>query len=253
MKWTNMDLCMSEEGSCVCVGGVGGGLNNSHSSPYSLYPAGSNPSMLHPCLDWKAPWQPPGSWVTGKGCFYLLMRSVPGAPCLSASVSLHLPCAAVGRGERRLWMPAKWHQCHLHSSPPRPQSWAFWAWDGVRCCRAGGVTCIRLCPVGKITNGSEIAVPQSGSSLWNKCSHANQQSPHKPSGWCPPCLQFGSLIYCLCTNMVCVALYLLLKLSVIDVMLFCFLHTNQLYWKSSDRTVIQSIWLTFTFFKSLTV
>lgn len=74
------------------------GLNNSHSGPYSLYPAGNNPSMLHLCLDWKAPWQPPGSGVAGKGCFYLLMRSVPGALCLSASVSPHLPCAVDGGG-----------------------------------------------------------------------------------------------------------------------------------------------------------
>lgn len=71
----------------LVVGYGRGGLNNSHSSPYSLNPAGSNPSMLHLRLDWKAPWQPMGSEVTGKGCFYLLMRSVPGAPCLSASVS----------------------------------------------------------------------------------------------------------------------------------------------------------------------
>lgn len=78
--------------------GGGGGLNNSHSSPYSLHPAGSNPSMLHLCLDWKAPWQPPGSGVAAKGCFYLLMRSVPGAPCLSASVSPYLPCAVHGGG-----------------------------------------------------------------------------------------------------------------------------------------------------------
>lgn len=54
--------------------------------------------MLHLCLDWKTPWQPPGSGVTGKGYFYLLMRSVPGAPCLSASVSPHLPCAVKGGG-----------------------------------------------------------------------------------------------------------------------------------------------------------
>lgn len=86
-----MDLCMREER-------VGGGLNNSHSSPYSLPPAASYPSMLHLCLDWKAPWQPPRSGVMGKGCFYLLMRSVPGAPCLSASVSLHLPCTVKGEG-----------------------------------------------------------------------------------------------------------------------------------------------------------
>lgn len=33
MKWTNMDLCMSEES-----GEGGGGLNNSHSGPYSRPP-----------------------------------------------------------------------------------------------------------------------------------------------------------------------------------------------------------------------
>lgn len=54
--------------------------------------------MLHLRLDWKAPWQPPGSGVIEKGCFYLLMRSVPGAPFLSASVSSHLPRAVKGEG-----------------------------------------------------------------------------------------------------------------------------------------------------------
>lgn len=47
-----------------------------------------------------------------------------------------------------------------------------------------GVSHIRSCPVGNITNGSEIAVPKSGSSLSNKCSHANRQSPHKSNGRC---------------------------------------------------------------------
>lgn len=54
--------------------------------------------MLHLCLDWKTPWQPLGSGVTGKGCFYLLMRSIPGAACLSASVSPRLPCTVEGGG-----------------------------------------------------------------------------------------------------------------------------------------------------------
>lgn len=70
-----------------------------------------------------------------------------------------------------------------------------------------GVTNIGLCPVGKITNVSEIAVPQSGSSLSNECSHANQQSPHKPHGWCHPLLHFKKLMNCPHGNMVCVALY----------------------------------------------
>lgn len=158
-------------------GGEGGHFHNSHSSPYSLYPAGSKPSMFNLCLDWKAPWQPPGSGVTGKGCFYLLMRSVPGAPFLSASVSPHLPCAVEGGGDQWLWMPAKWHQCHLHSCAPQTPSCTLWEWDGLQGCRAGAVTPTRFCPVGKKTTGSKIAVPQSASSLWNKCSHANRQSP----------------------------------------------------------------------------
>lgn len=156
--------------------------------------------------------------------------------CLSAS-----PLRSGWRGERRLWMPAKRHQCHLHSSLPRPPRRALWLQDGVRGCRVGGVTCIRFCSVGKITNGSEIAVPQSGSSLSNKCSHANRQSPHKPHGWCSPYLHSRSLMDCLGANTVCVALYLLLKWPVIDVMLFCFLHTNQLCWKCRDRTVKQTM------------
>lgn len=50
-----------------------------------------HPSMLHPQPDWKAPWQPPGSGVGQKGCFYLLMRSVPGALSLCTSFSQRLP------------------------------------------------------------------------------------------------------------------------------------------------------------------
>lgn len=45
-----------------------------------------------------------------------------------------------------------------------------------------GVTHISFCPVGRITNGSEIAVPQSGSALSKQRPHANPQSGHKPEG-----------------------------------------------------------------------
>lgn len=78
--------------------GGGWDLHNSHSSQYSPYPAGGNTSMLHLCIDWKAPWQLPGSGVTQKGCFYPLMRSVPGAPRLPASVSLPLLCVVKDGG-----------------------------------------------------------------------------------------------------------------------------------------------------------
>lgn len=55
-----------------------------------------------------------------------------------------------------------------------------------------GVTHISFCPVGRITNGSEIAVPPSGSALSTQCSHANPQSGHKPEGWCSPSLHSES-------------------------------------------------------------
>lgn len=83
-------------------GGEGEGagvLIISHSSPYSRPPCWeqsqqapiyASTGRLHGNLR--------GSGVAGKGCFYLLMRSVPGAPCLSASVSQHLPCAVEGGG-----------------------------------------------------------------------------------------------------------------------------------------------------------
>lgn len=56
-----------------------------------------NPHMLHLQPDWEAPWQLPGSGVAEKGCFYLLMRSIPVAPCLSTSFSLYLPCVVKHR------------------------------------------------------------------------------------------------------------------------------------------------------------
>lgn len=106
------------------------------------------------------------------------------------------------------------------------------------CCWVRGVTHIRFCPVGKITNGSEIAVPQSGSSLLNKCSHANRQSPHKPHGWCSPLLHLRSLINCPHTNTVCVALYVLLMWPVI----YCFASYTQVGWAASrDRKVKQTV------------
>lgn len=154
------------------------------------------------------------------------MRSVPGAPCLSASVSLHLMRGAVAMNACQ--------DTNAIFSYLRPGLQAALIECGIECecCWVRGVTHIRFCPVGKITNGSEIAVPQSGSSLSNKCSHANQQSPHKPHGWCSPLLHLRSLINCPHTNMVCVALYILLMWPVIYFMLFCFLHTSRLGCKS---------------------
>lgn len=153
--------------------GGGWDLHNSHSSQYSPYQY-QQASSMHRLEGSMAT---PG--VRGHTERLLLSANEVGtwgstSPrfCLSAS-----PLCSGRRGVRQLWMPTKWHQCHLHSSSSWPQRRALWAWYG-----AGGATCIRYCPIGKITNGSKIAVPQSGSSLWNKCSHANWQSPHKPCG-----------------------------------------------------------------------
>lgn len=151
--------------------GEAGVLIISHSSPYSRPPCWeqsqqapiyASTGRLHGNLR--------GSGVAGKGCFYLLMRSVPGAPCLSASVSQHLPCAVEGGGGGGSGgyecLPSDTNAIftHLHPGPPS---------CAVQVRGMGGAARIRFCPVGKITNGSEIAVPQSGSSLSGKCSHAN--------------------------------------------------------------------------------
>ncbi|KAK5868975.1 hypothetical protein PBY51_009942 [Eleginops maclovinus] len=150
-------------------GGGFGGLNHSHSSPAcSIF-----------ALDSKAPWQPPGSGFAGKGCFYLLMRSVP---VVCVSLRFCLPASPL-RGRRRggsgghECLPSDTNAIFTHL-PPRPPSYALLnVGQGSAVARWEGVTHISFCPVGTITNGSEIAVPQSGSSLSNKCSHANQQSP----------------------------------------------------------------------------
>lgn len=63
---------------------------------FTQVPAVSHPSMLRPSQDWQAPWQPLRSGVMGKGCFYLLMRSVPRAP---VSLSQSAPLSAL-RGEQ---------------------------------------------------------------------------------------------------------------------------------------------------------
>lgn len=184
-----MDLCMRHKRGGGGQGG--GGLNNSPSSPYSLYPAGSDPSMPHLRLDWKAPkapWQPLGSGVTGKGCFYLLMRSLPGAPspytlveergaAVNACRVTPLPSSVISRLQRMGWVT--------------------------------GIAHIWPRPVEMITNGSEIAGPQTGSSLSNECSHANPQSPHKRLGRSSRLLRFRRLMCGLHTSMVCVALHTL--------------------------------------------
>lgn len=130
-----------------------------------------------------------GQGVAGKGCFYLLMRSLPVAQCLSTSVSAQPAAQLLKRGA-----------LSINACRGRPSS-VISIQDGLRGCRVRRVTHISFCPVGKITNGSEIAVPQSGSSLL--CSHANPQSAHKPRGWCwPPFhLECDSSVVCvpLCT------------------------------------------------------
>lgn len=111
-----------------------------------------------------------GQGVAGKSRFYLLMRSVPGAQCLSTSVSAQPAAQLIQRGALSI------NACRVTPSS------VISIQDGLRGRRVSRVTHISFCPVGKITNGFEIAVPQSGSSLL--CSHANPQSAHKPGGWC---------------------------------------------------------------------
>lgn len=131
--------------------------------------AASNPSMEHPYGSTERLhgnlW---GQGVAGKGCFYLLMRSVPGAQCLSASVSAQPAAQLMGRGalskkktKKKESLPSDTSLSYLNPG------WIAWL-PGER-----GLTRISFCPVGKITNGSEIAVPpphKSGSLL--SCSHA---------------------------------------------------------------------------------
>lgn len=64
--------------------------------------------MLRFSQDWLTPWQPLRSRVTGKGCFYLLMRSVPN---VSLTVCPSFPAAwqAGGSGELK---EQTWHRCH---------------------------------------------------------------------------------------------------------------------------------------------
>lgn len=165
-----MDLCMSEEG-----GGEGegaGGLNNFSQQPiFASTLLGAIPACTHLRLDWKAPWQPPG--VRGRGERLLLSANEVGT---WGSVSLRLCLSASPLRRRRRWggggsggyecLPSDTNAIftHLHPGPPS---------SAVQVRGMGGAARIRFCPVGKITNGSEIAVPQSGSSLSGKCSHAN--------------------------------------------------------------------------------
>lgn len=153
----------------ICVwasrGGVGG-LNHSHSGPAcSIF-----------ALDSEAPWQPPGSGVTGKGCFYLLMRSVPGV-CMSLSPRVSSAWSYAGWGGHEC-LPSDTNAIFTHLHPRPPSCALLRLGQGSEVARREGVTRISFCPVGTKTNGPEIAVPQSGSALSNKCSHANQQSPH---------------------------------------------------------------------------
>lgn len=53
----------------------------------------------------------------------------------------------------------------------------------IESCRVRGVTHIRFNPVGKITNGSKIAVPESGSSLSNEYSHASSHAVAPQASW----------------------------------------------------------------------
>ena len=166
MKLTNMDLPTRKKQ----MGVGGGGPNNSHRSQHSPHAAVSNPSMPHLRLDWKAPWQPLGSG--GRRERLLLSANEVGT---WGSVSLRFSFCTThhtidGRGT--LSINACW---------VTPSS-LISIRDGLCGCRVSGVIHIGFCPVGKITNGSEIAVPQTGSSL--SSSHANPQSAPKPGGWC---------------------------------------------------------------------
>lgn len=126
------------------------------------------------------------------------------------------PSSAEGGAGQRLWMAAKWHQCHLYSSSPWPLSCALW--------EARRITAIRLCPVGKIATQKSLPPV---CLLIVKCVHMQiDNRPTSPVDGVPPYLPFRSLIDCLSTSTVCVALYLLVKWPVIDAMLFCFLRTN---------------------------
>lgn len=172
MKWTNMDLPARK-------GGAGGGLNNSHSSPHSpphpLCEQSQHAASIR--LDSKAPWQPLGS--RGHGERLLLSANEVGT---WGSVSLHL-CFTTIDAERRII-----YQC-LPSDTVLSYLNPGWM---ARLPGERGLAHISFCPVGKITNGSEIAVSPPGSSLSNKCSHANPQSAHKPEGWCSPSLRLES-------------------------------------------------------------
>lgn len=126
------------------------------------------------------------SRVRGHGERLLLSANEVGTWCsvsLRLCLSPHLPAQLKPRGALAM------NACQV---TPMPSSLIAAPATKPRSVRAGwsvrlpvggeGVSHIRSCPVGKITNGSEIAVPQSGSSLSNECSHANPQSPHKPNG-----------------------------------------------------------------------
>lgn len=136
--------------------------------------------MPHLLPDWKAPWQPLRSG--GRRVRLLLSANEVGT---WGSASLRLSSSTIHRtidAEGRIICECLSSDT-IFSSQPK---------DGLHGCRVSGVTHIRFCPVGKITNGSEIAVPQSGSALSKQCSHANPQSAHKPEGWGSPSLPSDS-------------------------------------------------------------
>lgn len=117
------------------------------------------------------------------------------------SVSLHVR-GGEGSGSGCECLPSDTAAIFSYLTPPM---------DGMTCevARCEGLTHIWSRPLGMITNGSEIAGPQSGSSLSNECSHANRQSPHKPLGRSSRLLRFRRLMYGLHANMVCVVLHTL--------------------------------------------
>jgi len=76
-----------------------------------VVPGGTHPSMLQASQDWQTPWQPLRLRVMGKGCFYLLMRSVPRAPNVSLAGWPSFPAAQQAGGSGDL-KEQTWHRCH---------------------------------------------------------------------------------------------------------------------------------------------